>query len=216
MSYAYAIFDATKNTYTDWGLMLESVSIPMPEPQLITIQIPGMDGLLDLSEVLTGAVNYYTREISLVFSAMNTYDSWAALISQIASYLHGRKRKMVLDIDSGFYYYGRFTIDSSKSNEATSTITISGIVDPYKYETDPVEVTEAIVVSESVVLVGLRQPVVPLINSTAIMTVTFGGEVYNLAVGDNTIPDINLVEGNNTLLFTGTGTVEITYQRGTF
>jgi hypothetical protein len=58
--------------------------------------------------------------------------------------------------------------------------------------------------------------VVPVINSSAVMTVTFGGTVYNLAIGDNTIPEINLVEGNNTLLFTGTGTVVITYQRGTF
>ena len=216
MNYAYAVFDNEKNTYSDWGLMLESVSIPLPDPQIVTLQIPGRNGALDLSEVLTGSVNYNNRVVSLRFSALNSYDEWASLVSQVSSYLHGRLRKMVLDIDTGFYYYGRFSVDSSKSDEATSTIVITAVVDPYKYELDPVEFTKLIVTSEEVVLVGLRMPVVPVINSSAIMTVTFDEVVYNLAVGDNIIPDINFIEGDNTLLFTGTGTIIITYQRGTF
>lgn len=216
MSYAYAVFDSLKNTYTNWGLMLESVSIPLPEPQIISVDIPGMNGCLDLSDTLTGDISYNNRPATLVFSVFNTYDDWAALISLVSNYLHGKKRKMVLDIDTGFYYYGRFTVDTSKSDEVLSTIAIKGTVDPYKYELNPTVVTRAVSSSASVTLTGLRMPVVPVINSTAVMTVTYGGTVYNLAIGNNTIPGINLVEGSNTLLFTGTGTVTITYQRGQF
>jgi len=224
MSYAYAEFDVntfgsgtSKNTYSTWGLMLESVSIPMPEPQTNYIQIPGRDGALDLSEALTGSVNFNDRPVTMQFSILNTYDNWAALLTTIASYLHGKKYKMRLDIDLTFYYYGRFTVDSSKSDEATSTIVITGIVEPYKYEVAITSVTHNIAGSGVVNHVGLRMPTpVSITTPGAGWTVVFNGVTYTLASGLNVIPQIILVEGNNGMTFFGTGFPIVSYRRGTF
>ncbi|MBE6723362.1 MAG: mtfA protein, partial [Ruminococcaceae bacterium] len=38
-----------KHTWRDWGLRLESYTIPMPEPQTKTIEVPGMSSVLDLT-----------------------------------------------------------------------------------------------------------------------------------------------------------------------
>ena len=38
-------------TFTDWGLKLESINISFPEAKTDLLDIPGANGLLDLSEV---------------------------------------------------------------------------------------------------------------------------------------------------------------------
>jgi len=215
-NYGFAVFDSEIDTYEDWELMLEGVSIPLPAAQIVSVPIPGMTGELDLTDVLSGYANFNNRLITITFSVLETYDNWAVLISRIANYLHGQKRKLVLDIDPDYYYYGRFAVDSQKTDEALATIVIIGIVDPYKYEIAQQVIVQAVSGTYSLVLQGAPMPVVPVINSTAVMTVTFGGVAYNLAIGNNTIPEVCLVDGANTLLFTGTGTITLTYLRGTF
>lgn len=214
--YAFAVFDGEKDTYSEWGLMLESVSIPLPSAQIRSIHVPGMTGALDLTEVLSGNVDYNNRMMTLVFSAAQSYDSWSILISDIANYLHGRKRKIVLDIDPGYYYYGRFAVDSNKTDEALCTIVITGTVEPYKYENAPQELTVPVSSEQTIILMGSAMPVVPTISSTDEMTVEFNDNEYDLEIGDNLIPEICLVEGSNTLFFTGDGTITITYLRGSF
>ena len=215
MGYAYAIFNGEKNTFEDWGLMLSNVSIPLPSAQIITVPIPG-GGLLDLSEVLTGRVNFNARTVTLTFDAMNSYDEWPELIAKISNYLHGKSKTLIFDNDVSFYYSGRFAVDTSKSDEATTTVVITGMVDPYKYDVEPSEILLSVVTSASFLVYGSRMPVVPIVTVSAIMTVTFGGVVYSLVVGANTIPGVCLVEGENTLLFTGTGNITISYRGGSF
>jgi len=82
MAYAFAVFDNEMDTL-DWGLMLSSVSIPLPTAQIITVPIPG-GGLLDLSEVLTGRVNFNNRTVTLIFDAMNAYDEWRQISASLS------------------------------------------------------------------------------------------------------------------------------------
>ena len=216
MDYAFAVFDNEINTYTDWGLMLEHpASIPLPVAQTVITNIPGGTPL-DLTEVLTGVANFNTRTLNLPFSILSSYDDIGSLTSRIANYLHGQKKRVVFDNDPSFFYYGRFSVDTKLSDASTADIVIVGVVDPYKYEIHPQSVALTVTTSKTIKLQNTRMPVVPTITSDAIMTVTFGGVVYALAVGENIIPEVCLMEGENTLLFTGTGSVTLTYTRGQF
>lgn len=57
-----SIFDG-KDTYAEYGLLLASKSISLPEVRTNMIDVPGRDGLLDASEVLTGEVTYKTAPL---------------------------------------------------------------------------------------------------------------------------------------------------------
>lgn len=214
MPYAYAIFDGEKNTFEDWGLMLSGVSISDPDPQVITTDVPGRNGPLDLSEVLTGYVTYKNRKIELEFDASSSYDEWPALRSKISNYLHGKNRKIVFDNDPEFYYYGRFTVDHSRSDEATATVVITGSVDPYKYDAELSEVYLTGAGSKTATIYGSRMPVVPTITAGSATTVTFNGTAYAVSAGANLIPGVCLVEGENTLVFAGGGNITISYRGG--
>lgn len=215
-NFVNATFDSEINTFEDWGLMCESVSIPLPSPKIITQDIPGSDGKLDLSEALTGGVAYENRTISIVTSLIGEIDDWVELTSRIANYLHGKNRQIVFDFDPAHYYYGRFTIDSAQTDEATNTVVITGDCDPYKYNVELSEIALAVSGSVTQTIYGSRMGVIPIISSDAAMTVTFEEAVYTLAIGDNEITDIYLIDGENTLLFTGIGNITITYREGSF
>jgi len=212
MPYAYAVFDGEKNTFEDWGLMLSRVSISDPEPQIITTDIPGRNGPLDLSEVLTGYMTYKNRKIELEFDASSSYDEWPELRSKISNYLHGRNRSIVFDNDSNYFYYGRFTVDHRLSDEATATVVITGSVDPYKYTRELTEVS--LIGPATATIYGSRMPVVPTITAASSTTVTFNGTVYSVSAGANVIPGVCLTEGENTLVFAGGGNITISYRGG--
>lgn len=89
-------------TFTDWGLKLESMSISFPEAKTDQVDIPGANGLLDLSEV-NGQICYKNRTLTLNFSLLDDYTEWHDLSSKIAKVLHGKVIKCVLPDDPNYY-----------------------------------------------------------------------------------------------------------------
>ena len=61
---------------------------------------------------------------------------------------------------------------------------------------------------------GTQRWVIPEITVSAAMTVSYDGKDYELKQGTNKIYDIVIKEGENVLMFTGTGTVTISYRGG--
>lgn len=125
------------NTWDDWHLIPSSRPVfDQPKPKYNFLEIPGSDGVLDLSESLANRVLYNNREGTLDFIVANDYrNSWAAGHSQFANWLHGKKIRAVLDDDRGYFYEGRFAIDEWRSNNngTWSNIVLSYNLDPYKY-----------------------------------------------------------------------------------
>lgn len=130
-----------KNTWEDWHLIPTSrpvVSPPSPKTQ--AVEIPGANGQIDMTEALTGYPLYSNRTGSFEFIVVNdTYslveyhEDWAEVYSEISNYLHGRKMKMVLEDDPDWYYEGRFAVNSWKSGDHFSNITIDYNVEPFKW-----------------------------------------------------------------------------------
>jgi hypothetical protein len=223
-----------KHTYRDWGLRwLEPYEIPYPEPWTYTVDIPGSDGILDLTEHLTGYVRYKNRVITLNFDAPDkNYYEYETLKQQIAAYLHGKRHKIYLDIDSTYYYDARITLASDKDCKIGSTITLTCDADPYKYEefttlddwlwdpfnfeTDLIRETKDLLIvgTTNVHLAPTQIPVVPRFICDNAMTLKYKDETINLPVGTTESPYIVLENEENILTFIGNGTVTILYRGG--
>lgn len=123
------------NSFSDWHLVPDGRPVViMPEPKIVTVEVPGANGLLDLSEALTGYPIYNNRTGSIKFHVLNNKEPWQVLYNKIANYLHGKKNTMVLEDDPDYYYYGRYTVTWTSNNDGTwSDIEIGYTLDPYKY-----------------------------------------------------------------------------------
>ena len=232
--FAGVLFDE-KHSYHDWGMYLKTRPvISPPKPKTVYVNLPEADGQIDLSEALTGDIAFESRAITCTFTVLEARTRWASLYSEVLDYLQGRRIKVVFDDDHVYYYEGRFQVDQWQSDKMSSTLVITGIVDPYKierssnlgdwlwdtfnFETDIIRNWSDIPVDGRLVMTitGTRKPVVPvfIVDSTEGLKLTFDGKVYNLKSRINRIPSIVIREGKHTLIFTGTGTVTIDYRGG--
>lgn len=129
----HSITIGEKNTWDDWHLVPTSrPKFNMPGVKTNYVDIPGGDGILDLTTVLTGRPVYGNRQGSFEFLVMNDYGEWYERYSDIATYLHGKEFKAVLDDDPDYYYEGRFSLNEWKSDKDWSRLTIDYNVGPYK------------------------------------------------------------------------------------
>ena len=227
----------TKHSYRDWGLLLKSRPvISPPSPKTVYVDIPGSDGIIDLTESLTGDVKFDNRTIKCEFVVLDARNRWSDIYSEIMDYLHGQRMRVRLDEDPTYYYEGRLQVNEWKSDKVTSTITIEGDVEPYKmemfssledwewdsfnFETGIIRDYKEIRVDESLTFMieGRRKSVVPsftvVSDDGSGLQVRFNGTTYDLPDGTSRVLNIVIKNGTNTLYFTGNGTVSIDYRGG--
>lgn len=223
-----------KNTWDDWHLIPKTRPVVNP-PQVKTqiVDIPGGDGVIDLTAALTGRPCYRNRTGTWTFIAENGFKAWHQLYSEVMAHLHGRTLRATLEDDPAYYYEGRFTVNAWNSEAYYSTIEIGYDVKPYKmwdicdgskwlwdpfnFETGIIYDYDDMVVDGvlEVKVIGSRMPYVPRIKVNGDgMQVSHMGKRYDLSRGLNVIADILLMEGENLLTFTGTGRVSIEYAGG--
>lgn len=129
----HSITFGNKNTWEDWHLVPSSRPVfNPPEMKKKTIDIPGGNSVIDVSEALTGYPVFNNRQGSFEFIVMNDYWAWYEAYSTIMDYLHGKVKRAVLEDEPYFYYEGRFTVNNWKSEKTNSVITIDYDVYPYK------------------------------------------------------------------------------------
>ena len=132
----HSIIFGDKHTWEDWGLVPASrPSVAPPTVNTNTIEIPGMNGILDLSDIPLGFPTYGSRTGSWKFYIAHdiTGLTWDESYAQILAYLHGRRKTCILTDDKSYYYNGRFSVDELQSDKMASMVTIQYTLDPFKY-----------------------------------------------------------------------------------
>lgn len=230
----HSITFGDKNTWDDWHLIPKSrPTVSPPVVKTNYIEIPGSDGVLDLTTALAGRPLFKNRTGSFDFYVDADFKNWTLLYSEIMAYLQGQKLRMVLEDDPTYYYEGRFSVTNPTSDPNYTMLSITYDVGPYKkdlantldewlwddfnFETGVIRHYKNLQISGSALIrvVGAMMPTTILIYaSNASMAVTFQGATYNLVKGTNAIADIVIVDGENHLTFTGTGIVSIEYVGG--
>lgn len=132
-----------RNTWENWHLIPASrPTMTYPKQKtLIASDIPNVNGDVDLSlsqnkyPVFNNREGNFSFIYNPLFSSMyEDYKPWNVLYSEISEFIHGRKLRMVLEDDPGYYYEGRFEVESWVSNTdgSGSVINIKYSVAPYK------------------------------------------------------------------------------------
>lgn len=209
------VYFGNVHSYHDLHLILAPFTPAPAEPQTNFLQIPGRDGLLDLSEV-NGEVKFNAREFVFTFTVAPgdplTFDE---RVSAVSNALNGLRCKITLDRDPDYYWQGRCVLSEYDQDKNIGQIEVTATVDPYKLKQNATVVSVALSAEEkTVVLANSRMTVVPTIECTGVCTVTFGDAVYTLEAGTHRIPALRLVAGENVLKLSGTGGITFTYQEG--
>ena len=204
------------HSFFDLNLVLSKVDIPPAKPKTTFIDVPGADGTVDLTEA-HGEVKYSDRECSFTFTMLPTDSStWEEKKTEVGNMLNGKVFNITLDKDDEYYYTGRCELKSFSENKKIRQIVVTAKVKPYKFKQNVTVMKYALSSTpKNVILMNGRKTVSPVIECTNDNTViAFGGATFNLNAGKHKILDIQLVEGNNTVTVSGTGTVTFTYQEG--
>jgi phage-related protein len=201
------------HSYNDFSLILSQKTIGTPSLKTESVDIPGGDGVLDLTEFF-GDVKYNNRPLSFDFSTKVYQDQFMELFSAIQNALHGQKKQIIIDEDAEWYYTGRITVSEWKADKNIGKLTIDCDCEPYKLKIEETVVSKAVSGSMDITLSNSRKRVVPTIATDAEMTISFGTYSGTFSAGTFRIPELELLEGNNIVTVTGTGNITFRYREG--
>lgn len=212
------------------GWCLAPKSRPFVSPPPVKeeyIDVPGADGSLDYTEVLTNSVHYGNRTGSWEFLVDNGYAPALEVHSKLLNFMHGRKATVILDDEPDYYYTGRLTLDTKFNAKDYNQVVIKYNFGPYKFPVSGTgdsdwkwsELFGNVITYGSFQVKTDKMRVIYNENSTAVtatinvtntMKLTFGNDIIYLTTGDN---EITLQPGGNLMLFEGTGRVKVNYAR---
>lgn len=205
------------NTWYDLRLIITAKSIEDAEPKTNYVKLDGMNGSLDLSEVLTGEITYDDRTVSATFWTDNgNFKDREALLRKITASLHGKKIKIIEPDDPTHYFYGRVKIKSKKNNLAYAEFTIEAICDPWRYAIEEIERRVDVNGEEVNVVINNNgvKTLSPVIIVAGSVEISHNGHTTQLAEGTYKISDIRLRQGANIIGVSGNGSVTFSYREG--
>ena len=232
-----------KNTWDDWHLIPSTRPlVNPPKPNTKGVQVPGRNGTIDMSRVLTGYMTYQNRTGSWEFIVENDHWDWATAYSTIMGYLHGQNMCCVFEDDIGYYYEGLLSVNAWKSDKSWSLITIDydlypyketiqsadedWLWDPFNFETDVIK-SYSKYISAGATLELILQPTqeikIPTIYTSAAtnnMVATYDGVSYPLINGSHKYSWFKTENIEKKISFSNMGSssarVKVSYRGGMF
>lgn len=216
MNITNAVLFGNYHSYNDFHLILSQKTIGTPSPKTETIDIPGGDGVLDLTEFF-GEVKYNNRPLTFEFSTIIPPEQFMPLFKIVQNALHGKKMPIILTEDPEWYYFGRISVSEWKADRNIGKLTIDCDCEPFKYKLSNTVISKAVSGTESIVLTNSRKRAVPEVkieSESGIQIVYRDSNIWDLGSGTYILPELELVEGENTVTVTGTGTITFTWLEG--
>lgn len=120
------------NMYDSFHLILSGFHIDLPERKALIVDVPGRDGVLDLTERVYGSKNIYkNRNVILEFTtAEKLSGKFTDLITSLSRF-NQKKCKVILSDDLQWYYTGVCTIEAERFG-SSSAIKMTFDSEPYK------------------------------------------------------------------------------------
>ena len=199
------------DSFEDFGLVRVGTSIDAPSAKTSTVEVEGMDGVLDFSEYF-GELMYDDRGLSFDFQSDADMSGHAALYASICNALDGRKAKITLSEDPGFYWLGRVSVGDYESAGRIFEVSIEADCEPYRYKAEPTTKTVTVSGSKTETFSNLRKRVRPTFDLSAEMTIRQGAKSFTASGTGWSDPALYFGQGANDLTFEGTGTVKVTWQ----
>lgn len=216
-----ALTDGSLNlrTFTDLHLMLAAdPKIASPEVDSILIDVPGLDGKLDLTTALDGLVHYKTRKIEYNFICIEDRSEWRGIIKNLLEKLHG-KRLIIFNYDDADYYYqGTVTVGNPDLKKDAFLISITVDADACKYEKVLTRYSFNLPSKYTGTLTGSDVPVIPSFNFTgngdvAMIELNDNGKFLFIRDKDKFVKGLTIMPGDNIIKIIGDGWMVIEYHR---
>lgn len=179
--------------------LLDGYELAPPEPKTYTVDIPGGNGVIDLTEALTGDVAYENRTQSFEFACIYP-DDFEKIKTKLSNFLHGRAFDYTLSFDPGYIYHGRFKVTAythaGYANGIVGDIKIEIDANPYKKKEQRVYQLNA-TGGQWYRFESGRRPVHPTIECDAVCYVTWKGETQVIPAGTYKLNNILFEAGFN-------------------
>lgn len=205
------------HSYRDLKLLLQpGKEIGSPEVKRLEIDVEGADGTLDYTDFF-GEPKYSNVTHKFPFATIVPMKEFLSHYSTVKNALHGKKMPIILDDEPTFFYVGRVFVQPLKTEKNIGYVTIEAECEPYKYKLAKTVVTRAIAGTETITLTNARKRAVPevTIETETSINITYGsGFIWDLGPGSYTLPELELVEGDNLVTVTGTGSIAFSWVEG--
>ena len=199
------------HTGEDLDLVQELKTIGNPTIQSYHVQVPGRNGLLNLTKGLTGNVAYNNRTIQLQYFASGTREELIELLNTINRY-HGETIQIVDDDTPDYYYEGECSVSFAlKPNYVTISLALDAQPFALRRELTTLYV-ELSSTSQSVVIHDTDAPVIPIVEVTGSAVIVKDNISYTLSKGSYEITDLILNKGTNIFNVSGSGSVTFVYR----
>lgn len=202
------------HSYNDFRLLLTSKEIGSPKVKIRKIEIESADSALDLTDFF-GEPKYEDVTHKFSFSTIVPQSEFLSLFSTVKNAIHGKKMRVILDDDPLFYYVGRPEVSQFTNDRNIGTIDIEVECEPYKFKLEKTVVSKVVNGTDNIVLTNSRKRAVPevLIETESSLNIVYQeSNIWDLASGSFTLPELELVEGENIVTVTGTGTITFSWQ----
>ena len=223
----------TYHTWRDWHLVMETTNpLGPPEQETLYLDVPGADGFLDYSQVLTGKPVFKKRCVEFTLGGNRDMNTWLSFVSQLRGLLEGQKVHIIFDDLLGYYWEGRLSLSFDRSYRIGKVTFSIPQADPYGYSVqtnndpwlwDPFDFEFGVIDpigfelkngTRVVTFEGKGVPFkveVTVENSSGLYMTTAHGDRYALPDGKHIFGFS--IEPPESLTFTGTGKVVVTYRR---
>lgn len=184
-------------------ILVDGYTLSPPEPKTYTVDIPGGNGVLDLTETLLGDVAFQNRKQDFTFYIINVAD-FEKHKTKISNFLHGRSYDYKMTMDPDYTYHGRFKVTSYTHNMyqvgKVGVINVSVDANPFKMK-DPFVVKVDAVGGTIVKFPSGRMRVRPVIETDGLTKVIHNNKLIIVQKGTWTLNDVIFEEGENEVYF---------------
>lgn len=184
-------------------VLSDNYTLGPPEIKTYTVDIPGGNGKIDLTESLLGDTAYGNRKQEFTFYIISTSD-FEKNKTEVSNFLHGKSFDYKMTMDPGYTYHGRFSV--TEYAHAVYNLGTVGVIKveidakPFKLKDEQVFSIDA-VGGKTVYLESGRMRVRPAVETDGFLKVIFNNKLITLPQGTWTINDVLLTEGSNEIYF---------------
>lgn len=188
------------DTLGDYDMRITAFEPDDVDIRTYDVEIPGRDGVLDMTEALTGDVVYDNYNIIVKLLNIDRVSSYGVkedVYTRMKNDLHGRKVTFVTSFDPEYTYTGRVSITRDQSL-TFQAIEMSIDCEPYRSKgvmTEAYNVTQGLTAYIS----SGRKAVRPVFEFTDDVILIYDGTRYEMPKGAYTLQDVIFTQGTNEL-----------------
>lgn len=197
----------------DYGVIMTSFDIGMPSQKRSSIEVPGMDGVIDLTYALSNQKIYENRPVSMTFEILyrNGADPWD-IHERIANDIHGNEMDIFLSFYPGWHLEGNVSVDGMGMNDGTATFKVTCDCNPYFIKNSLTRATYAVSGAMDVYIRNATRWTIPSTEVAGNVSVKTDDAAVSLSTGKGRNAAIVLKSGMNRITLGGSGTITFEYQ----